>query len=305
VANESNLIEGFLEMLAAERGASRNTLVSYERDLRSFAEQLDGSLLSATADDVRDHLAHLSNKGLARSTQARRLSAIRQFYRFLYSEGYREDNPAANLDSPRRDRPLPKILSEGDVERLLMAAKERFRKKPNLSAARLNALLEMLYATGMRTSELLDLPKNAVNSERRFLVVKGKGGRDRMVPLSAVAIEAVGEYIKILDGGGKFAESRWLFPSRGKSGRLSRVRLFQQIKELALDAAIAPHNISAHVLRHAFATHLLANGADLRAVQKMLGHADISTTQIYTHVLDERLKALVSEKHPLSRHKSR
>ena len=257
-------------------------------------------MLEVDIDEVRDYLAHLEAQGLSRATQARRLSTLRQFFKFLCAEGVRVDNPVANLDSPQKHRSLPKILSQDDVNCLLQTARGSYDKKKNLSSIRLLALLEMLYATGLRTSELLDLPKSAVQSSRQFIVVKGKGGRERIVPLSQQAKDTVCEYVLVLNQNPKFSESRWLFPSRGASGKLSRVRLFQQLKTLAIEAGINPKNISAHVLRHAFATHLLANGADLRSVQKMLGHADISTTQIYTHVLDERLKALVVEKHPLS-----
>jgi integrase/recombinase XerD len=265
-----------------------------------FQEALNKPLLAVDIDEVRDYLGQLEAAKLSRATQSRRLSTLRQFYKFLCAEGLRSDNPVANLDSPVKQRSLPKILSQDDVNNLLQTARDGYENKKSLSSIRLLALLEMLYATGLRTSELLDLPKNAVQSVRQFIVVKGKGGRERIVPLSQQAKNTVAEYILVLNQTPKFSDSKWLFPSRGSSGRLSRVRLFQQLKALAVDAGINPKGISAHVLRHAFATHLLANGADLRSVQKMLGHADISTTQIYTHVLDERLKALVVDKHPLS-----
>ena len=287
-------------MLAAERGAAKNTLLSYERDLRLLAEAIAKPLIDIDVDEVRDYLAHLEAQSLSRATQSRRLSTMRQFYKFLCAEGIRKDNPVANLDSPQKQHSLPKVLSQDDVNCLLQTAKQNCKAKGNLSAIRLLALLEMLYATGLRTSELLDLPKNSVQSTREFIVVKGKGGRERIVPLSQQAKITVSQYVVQLNKEVKYKDSPWLFPSRGKSGRLSRVRLFQQLKQLAVEAGINPKKISAHVLRHAFATHLLANGADLRSVQKMLGHADISTTQIYTHVLDERMKALVVEKHPLS-----
>ena len=285
--------------MAVERGAAANTLVSYGRDLKSFAEFLDCATSAATAEDLRRYLAHLQARALAASSAARHLSALRQYYGFLYGEGIISDNPAANLESPRKSLTLPKILSEGEVERLLAAAAGRVRGDEDVKNLRLLALLETLYATGLRASELLDLPRNAVARDQPLLVVRGKGGRERMVPLSGPARKALKCYLKALEAGGH-KDSRWLFPSRGKGGRLTRVRLFQLIKELAAEAGVDPRRVSAHVLRHAFATHLLANGADLRAVQKMLGHADISTTQIYTHVLEERLKALVVEKHPLS-----
>jgi len=293
------LIDMFLEALAAERGCARNTILSYERDLRQFSEWAACDLLQVGTDDVRGYLDSLAADGLSGATQARRLSALRQFFMFLYAEGHRTDNPATSLDSPRRAKSLPKILSEADVDRLMGAAHQG-AKKGDLTAVRLMALLEMLYATGLRTSELLDLRRMALRSDRRFLTIVGKGGRERIVPLSDAAKDAVGTYLERLDQDGRYKGSAWLFPSRGKSGRLSRVRLFQQLKELAASAGIDPARLSAHVLRHAFATHLLAGGADLRSVQKMLGHADISTTQIYTHVLDERLKQLVRDHHPLS-----
>ncbi len=290
--------------MAAERGAAANTLASYGRDLTRFAEFLDGATTAATAEDLRRYLAHLQARALAASSAARHLSSLRQYYGFLYGEGLIADNPAANLESPRRAMSLPRILSEDDVERLLAVAGQRVESDDDVKGLRLVALLETLYATGLRASEMLDLPRAAVAGDQPLLVVRGKGGRERMVPLSGPARQALHRYLKALDAGGSGPGvkkgSRWLFPSRGKGGRLTRVRLFQLIKELAAHAGIDPRRVSAHVLRHAFATHLLANGADLRAVQKMLGHADISTTQIYTHVLEERLKALVVEKHPLS-----
>lgn len=296
--------------MAVERGAAVNTLVSYGSDLRRFAEFLDCATSAATPEDLRRYLAHLQARALAASSAARHLSALRQYYGFLYGEGIISDNPAANLESPRKSLTLPRILSEGEVERLLETAAARVKGDGDVKNLRLVALLETLYATGLRASELLDLPRNAVAGDQPLLVVRGKGGRERMVPLSGPARKALHSYIRALDAGGpgsgsgpnagKAKGSRWLFPSRGKGGRLTRVRLFQLIKALAAEAGVDPRRVSPHVLRHAFATHLLANGADLRAVQKMLGHADISTTQIYTHVLEERLKALVVEKHPLS-----
>jgi len=293
-------ITRFLEVLAAERGASGNTLQSYERDLRLFSEGLGCALVVAQSEDIRTHLADLAGRGVAPATQARRLSALKSFYKFLHSERLITDNPAANIEGPRRERALPKVLSEDDVNRLMMCADKAYQKKPNLRTARTVALLETIYATGMRISELLDLTRLALAGDRPVLVVKGKGGKERMVPLSGPARGALDQYLDHLKGDGAHKDSKWLFPSRGKTGRLTRVRAFQMIKELAAEAGIPPRRISAHVLRHAFATHLLAHGADLRSVQKMLGHSDISTTQIYTHVLEERLKTLVLAKHPLS-----
>jgi len=294
-------VEAFLEMLAAERGAAANTRAAYGRDLRHFAGFLAGrgvGLAAATAADLRAYLAALDRAGLARTTAARRLSALRQFHRFLQAEGVRSEDPTAALDAPRRARPLPKLLGEAEVEALLVAARQR----EGPEGLRLVALLEVLYATGLRVSELVGLPLAAVARDPRVLVVTGKGGRERMVPLSEPARAALAAYraerAHFLPEG---TTSPWLFPSRGKSAHLTRQRVNQLLRELALEAGIAPAKVSPHVLRHAFASHLLDHGADLRAVQQMLGHADISTTQIYTHVLNARLKALVEQHHPLAR----
>lgn len=286
-------------MLAAERGAARNTLAAYARDVDDFAQWLAPKgtrVIDASADDIRAYLAGLGDVGLAARTQARRLSALRQFYRFLYGEGVRGDDPSQTVDRPRQGRSLPKLLSEDEVDRLLDAARDR----DGPEGARLHALVELLYATGMRVSELVGLPVGAVGGDPRFLVVKGKGSKERLVPLSEPARIAVESYMPHRDHFlGRRRESPWLFPSRGAQGHLTRHRLGQLLKELAREAGIDPARVSPHVLRHAFASHLLAHGADLRAVQQMLGHADISTTQIYTHVLDERLKTLVRQHHPL------
>ena len=294
-------------MMAAERGAAFNTLAAYRRDLNDFAAFLArygrGVEVAETAD-VRAYLVHMSAAGMASRTAARRLSALRQFHRFLFAEGLRADDPTATIDSPRRGRPLPKILSEAEVERLLDAA----RGWPGLAGLRLVALLELLYATGLRVSELVVLPAAAVARDPRVLVVRGKGGKERMVPLSEPARRALGAYRAGLAAKAKGKvgprpdrETKWLFPSRGRAGYLTRQRVAQLLKRLAAEAAIDPAKVSPHVLRHAFASHLLDHGADLRSVQKMLGHADISTTQIYTHVLAERLKALVQDHHPLAK----
>lgn len=287
-------------MMAAEKGASKNTVLSYERDLRLFSEGVNENLLGVSSDTLRDYLAQMERDGIATSTAARKLSALRQFYKFLLSEGIIKNNPTANLESPRKVRQLPKILTEDDVTRLIVLATKKTEENPCFRTFRLRALIETLYATGLRASELLTLPLNSVQGDRRFIVVKGKGGSERMVPLSKHALEAIKDYGGYLEVDEKWKGSKYLFPSRGVEGHLSRIRLYQLLKELALEAGIMPSHMSAHLLRHAFATHLLAHGADLRSVQKMLGHADISTTQIYTHILDERLKALVIEKHPLS-----
>jgi integrase/recombinase XerD len=299
-ANE-RLIETFIEMLAAERGAADNTRQAYQRDLAglaAFLERRTQSLEAATSEDLRAYLAALGDTHLAPRTVARRLSALRQFYRFLVIEGLRDDDPAAPLDSPRQGRSLPKVLSEAEVDRLLAAA----RGRSGAEGARLLALVELLYATGLRISELVRLPLAAVARDREVLIVRGKGGRERLVPLSGPARAAVQAYREVR---GRFLageeNSPWLFASRGRGGHLTRHRVAQLLKELALEADLDPARVSPHVLRHAFASHLLDHGADLRAVQKMLGHADISTTQIYTHVLDERLRRLVQERHPLAR----
>jgi integrase/recombinase XerD len=294
-------IEAFLEMLSAERGAAANTLAAYRRDLARFAAFLaerGAELREADAEAIRAYLSSLARQGLGASTSARWLSALRQFYRFLLAEGVRGDDPSAVIDSPRRPRPLPKVLSEAEVEALLAEA----GRVEGPGGARLVALLEVLYATGLRVSELVGLPLSALAGDRRLIIVRGKGGKERMVPLGEPAAAALEAY---LEARAHFipenASSPWLFPSRGGSGHLTRRRLAQLLKELALRADIDPGNVSPHVLRHAFGIHLLAHGADLRAVQQMLGHADIATTQIYTYVLDERLKALVREHHPLAR----
>ncbi|MFO0987499.1 MAG: site-specific tyrosine recombinase XerD [Alphaproteobacteria bacterium] len=298
-------IEAFLEMLVAERGAARNTIDSYRRDLadvESFLARRDRGIEAASTTDLRDYLAALNAGGATASTAARRLSAMRQFFRFLYSEGVRGDDPTTTIESPRRGRPLPKLLSEDEVSQLLARA----RAKRGPEGLRLTALLETLYATGMRVSELVSLPLSAVARDPRYILVRGKGGKERLVPLSEPAREALNGYKSVR---GQFCrngvESPYLFPSRGGSGYLTRHRFAQLLKQLSIEAGIAPAKVSPHVLRHAFATHLLNRGADLRSVQQMLGHADIATTQIYTHVLDERLKSLVETHHPLARARRR
>jgi integrase/recombinase XerD len=294
--------EAFLEMLAAERGAAENTLQSYERDLTQFAGWLKsqrGPLAEEAGEaDVKGYLAALSRAQVAPATAARRLSCLRQFYRFLFAENVRADDPTAKLDSPRKARVLPKILSEDDVERLLAAA--RLGEGPE--TLRRTALIETLYASGLRVSELVGLPLAALREDAEMILVRGKGDKERLVPLNATARDALAAY---LDARPQFVGddegSRWLFPSRADSGHLTRQRFAQILKEVAIAAGLPPSKVSPHVLRHAFASHLLAHGADLRSVQQLLGHADISTTQIYTHVLEERLRALVQEHHPLAR----
>lgn len=294
-------IESFLEMLSVERGAARNTLEAYARDLGNYAGFLKKrrqSALHASAADIRAYLSALSDLGLAASTAARRLSAIKQFHKFLYAEGLSDTNPAAVIETPRRAKALPKVLSEADVSALLERAQAETESAKGLrarKALRMLCLLELLYATGMRVSELVSLTRQTVQSDDRVLTIRGKGGRERLVPLSGAARRALDAYLPELEG-----KSPWLFPSRGKQGHLTRQMFAIELKELAARAGIGADRISPHILRHAFASHLLANGADLRAVQQMLGHADISTTQIYTHVLSERLKKVVNQHHPLA-----
>ena len=290
-------------MLIAERGAARNTVEAYRRDLDDFARFLAArgrALEDADAGLIRAYLAALAGRGGAPRTAARRLSAMRQFHRFLASEGVRRDDPSAALDSPRQGRALPKYLSESEVDALLAAA----RKREGADGIRLVALIELLYATGLRASELVALPLAAVARDRRLLAVRGKGGRERLVPLSLPARRALASWLKARAARKpRGASERWLFPSSGARGHLTRHRLLQLVKELAAAAGLPAGKVSPHVLRHAFATHLLGHGADLRSVQRLLGHADISTTQIYTHVLEARLKSLVEEHHPLAKAK--
>ncbi len=295
-------VEAFLEMLAAERGAARNTLDAYGRDLGGFLEyagRRGRDAISADADDLRGWLRVQAAAGMSARTTARRLSALRQFFRFLYADGVRGNDPSLAVDRPKQGRSLPKYLAEEEVDRLLAAAADR----PGARGVRTLALLEILYATGLRVSELVGLPLSAAGRDGRVLLVRGKGGKERMVPMTEPATDALAAWLAVrsrLLGGGS-AWNPWLFPSRAAEGHLTRVRFGQILKELAVEAAIAPRRVSPHVLRHSFASHLLANGADLRSLQQMLGHSDISTTQVYTHVLAERLKRLVESAHPLAR----
>lgn len=294
-------IDLFLDMLSAERGAAANTAEAYRRDLEDFAEHV--SLVAATSDQIRGYIASISARGFAASSQARRLSAIRQLYRFLYAEGYRADDPAASLAGPKRSRPLPKVVSVSAVDDLLAAARAATTREGSmperLRHARLYALLEVLYATGLRVSELVALPLSAARQDVRMIMVRGKGNKERLVPLNAAAKEAMKVYLALREEAG-LAKSRWLFPSFGESGHLTRQHFARDLKALTAAAGLRADKMSPHVLRHAFASHLLQNGADLRSVQTLLGHADISTTQIYTHVLEERLKSLVRDLHPLA-----
>lgn len=296
--SDSDLLDQFLEMLAAEKGHAKNSLQAYARDLSHFREVSGQTFMKVSADDIRAYLAWLHKEGLKAGTVARRLSAIRQFYLFLFRDGLRADNPASNIESPRLDQKLPKVLSEADVDRLLDTAEQQARGG-KAEGLRLHALVETLYATGLRVSELVALPRRSIGPDTAMIMVKGKGGRERMVPLGGKARSALLAFLSVRDEGAD-KTSPFLFPSRGKEGHISRRRVGQLMKDLAVAAGVMPSAVSPHKLRHAFATHLLAHGADLRSVQQMLGHADISTTQIYTHVLEERLKSLVLEKHPLT-----
>lgn len=301
-------IEAFLEMMSAERGAADNTLESYGRDLLDYASFLSGkkaSVGNASSDHIRKYLEFLNGQGLAASTVQRRLSAVRQIHKFLYAEGVSGANPADIIESPRTVRALPKVLSIKEVDLLLEAAKEKAsaaRGRKRLDADRLYCLLELLYATGLRVSELVGLPGSAFAGNPHLLTIKGKGGRERLVPISQAAAKAVEQFQQVSKqfNEKQAAESLFLFPSRGKSGHLTRQHFALALKALAISIGLEGAKVSPHVLRHAFASHLLEGGADLRAVQQMLGHADISTTQIYTHVLAERLKAVVEDYHPLA-----
>jgi len=303
---DQRLIERFLEMMSAERGAARNTLAAYERDLEAYAAFLGSEgtgLQTATPEHIRNYLAALAAEGLKASSAARKLSALRQFHNFLYGEGIVCENPATAIDAPRLRRPLPKVMTADDVTTLISAAEARTLRltgKARLKAVRLHCLLELLYATGLRVSELVALKRQAVAKGPQFLVVKGKGGRERMVPVSHKAAEATAAYFRALRED-EVPESPWLFASHGEAGHLTRQHFALELKALAAEAGLSVAKISPHVLRHAFASHLLAGGADLRAVQQMLGHADISTTQIYTHIESDRLRAAVETHHPLAK----
>ena len=294
-------VEQFLEMLIAERGASSNTCTSYLNDITNFDKFLSGAettLEDATTDDIRRYLRHRSEVGANNPTISRNLSVLRQFFKFLQSENVRLDNPALNVDGPKVSRTLPKVISEDDVEALLKAA----HKLQTAEGIRLTCLLEIAYASGLRVTELVSLPTDALNLTSETLLISGKGGKERLVPLTFSAMNAIVAYervrIDFLKGNNT---SKFLFPSRSKQGYLTRRRLGQLLKELAIQADLDPTIISPHILRHAFASHLLNRGADLRSLQKMLGHSDISTTQIYTHVQKERLNAVISSYHPMAK----
>ncbi len=301
-------ISTFLQAQAAELGAANNTLLAYGRDLKDFAAWLQRRKIGfaeAERDRIEAYLIDCDAQGLAQSTRARRLSAIKQIYRFAFEEGWRDTNPAIQIKGPGRQKRLPKTLDVPEVDRLLQAARQTGRTKGD--RVRNTCLMEVLYATGMRVTELVSLPVSSARGDPRMLLVLGKGGKERMVPLSSPAREALAAWLMVRDeaedqlvaDGGQ--RSKFLFPSRGKSGHLTRHMFFLLVKELAVQGGVSPEKVTPHTLRHAFATHLLANGADLRSIQTLLGHADVATTEIYTHVLDERLAELVLEHHPLTK----
>jgi len=310
------IVERFLDMLSAERGASANTLDAYSRDLAHFADFVNKRhrvLETATPDDISRFVSRMVEEGLAASSRARRVSALKQFYRFLVADGLRADDPSSMVGGPKREAALPKTLTVDEVDRLLEMARLKVREASNgqrLKALRLYCLLEILYATGMRVSELVALPQSTLVGDERTLTIQGKGGRQRIVPLNPAAQEALALYLHARDGieakngraNGKNGGSSWLFPSWGRQGHLTRQRLAQELKILARQTGIEPSRVSPHVLRHAFASHLVERGADLRSVQKLLGHADIATTQVYTHMREGHLRKIVHEHHPLKGH---
>ncbi|TFV31129.1 site-specific tyrosine recombinase XerD [Bradyrhizobium frederickii] len=311
--SDAKLTGLFLDMLAAEQGAGPNTLDAYRRDLTDFSEflgRVGRSFADAETQTLRDYLADLDSRGFKSTSVARRLSAMRHLYRFLLNERIRAEDPAAILSGPKRGRGLPKVLSISDVDRMLRRAKELSEAEDaspakRLRALRLYCLLEVLYATGLRVSELVALPRSAAKRDARMIVVRGKGNKERLVPLNEASRQAMAAYLAATDAAkadkkNALAASKWLFPSFGESGHLTRQHFARDLKELAIASGLQARLVSPHVLRHAFASHLLHNGADLRIVQTLLGHTDISTTQIYTHVVEERLKSLVRDLHPLA-----
>ena len=297
-------VEAFLEMMSAERGASDNTLAAYRRDLDDADIFTGGQLAQASTEELRHFLDDVSRRGFAPTSQARKLSTLRQFFRFLYAEGMRSDDPTSTLDAPKKSQALPKIMGEDAVSRLLARAEAETQAASEeagpLAALRLHALTETLYATGLRVSELVALPVTVAQRNERFFVVRGKGAKERIVPLSHKARAALKSWLEIRRTQRAWQESPFLFPSASDSGHLPRQVFARELKALAARAGISAAKVSPHVLRHAFASHLLQNGADLRAVQQLLGHSDISTTQIYTHVQEKRLTELVANHHPLA-----
>ncbi|WP_295734611.1 site-specific tyrosine recombinase XerD [uncultured Bartonella sp.] len=305
--NLAATIDNFLEMMSAERGASKNTLEAYRRDLLWANEELTSfktNLLETGREQLVKILSSMQNDGFATTSQARRLSTIRQFFQFLYAEGLRDDDPSGNIDTPKKRANLPKIVSEKQVDKLLDLA-ETYAKRVDVSPAehkramRLHTIVELLYATGLRISELVSLSARVVRGGPEFLLVRGKGAKERIVPLSEKARQAVKEWLELRDKTSD-SNSPYLFPAHADQGYIARQLVARELKTLAVEAGISAHNISPHVIRHAFASHLLQHGADLRVVQQLLGHSDISTTQIYTHVLEEKLQSLVNEHHPLA-----
>jgi integrase/recombinase XerD len=303
-------IETFLAMLSAERGAASNTIEAYRRDLGDFGQFLSRrnvALAAAATEDVSDYFRDAAAAGLKPASRARRLSAVRQLYKFLLAEGVTMNDPTLGHAAPRKHRALPKTLNVAEVDRLIGAAGQRVEAATGSDrrrALRLHCLLEMLYATGMRVSELMSLPRSVLSGDERVLTIRGKGGRERLVPLNSSARAALDRYLGVGVPEAEFTPTvatKWLFPSRSAQGHVTRQRFAQDLKELAVEAGLDPERVSPHVLRHAFASHLLDRGADLRSLQQLLGHADISTTEIYTHVLEERLKKLVQQHHPLAR----
>ncbi|MCP4780976.1 MAG: site-specific tyrosine recombinase XerD [Hyphomicrobium sp.] len=311
MSTEEQTIEIFLEMLSAERGAAANTISAYRRDLedfRNFLRRRARLIAAAAPPDISAYVAEASATGLKATSLARRLSAVRQLYKFLVAEGQVTADPTLGQAGPRKERALPKTLNVAEVDRLIETAAQRAGKAKGLErlrAVRLHCLIEMLYATGMRVSELVSLPRDVLAGDARVLTIKGKGGRERLVPLNSKARAALEHYLQLgresNDAVAATVATKWLFPSKSTQGHLTRQRFAQDLKDLAAEAGLDPDRISPHVLRHAFASHLLDRGADLRSVQQLLGHADISTTEIYTHVLEERLKKLVHEHHPLAK----
>ncbi len=311
-SGDVSLIETFLDMMSAERGASANTLAAYRRDLLDFEASVckrGETLRTASRDDVRAYLSSLAKSGTAASSQARKLSALRQFFAFLYTDGVRHDDPTIAVDSPKQARPLPKVLTQADLARLIETAGkglEAIESRKSAEAIRLRCMLELLYASGLRITELVTLPLSAAGDRNGFLLVRGKGGKERVVPLNRAARDAMIDYRAVRDkflpnGAARARAERYLFPSRGRQAHLTRRRCHQMLKALAARAGLDPAKLSPHVIRHAFATHLVEGGADLRSVQTLLGHADIATTQIYTHVARDRLKKVVESAHPLAK----
>jgi integrase/recombinase XerD len=304
--SDEDLIRLFLDMVAAERGGARNTIGAYGRDLADLAaylKQRKTTILAASSQDLREYLGSLASRSFAPTSVGRRLSAMRQLFRFLNLEGFRSEDPCRAIEGPKRVRALPKVLTIDEVDRLLHEARRRMDAQDQstagrLRAARLTCLLELLYATGMRVSELVELPRSAAENDALMLRVRGKGQKERLVPLNSTATATMHEYLALMPQAGP-RNPKWLFPSFGKGGHITRQHFARDLKGLAACAGLRGNRVSPHVLRHAFASHLLHNGADLRVVQTLLGHADISTTQIYTHVLDERLKSVVRDLHPL------